>query len=286
MTEATFQAMGTEWYVRVDGRASRTLRQVQALVHREECRFSRFRAASALSRLNVERRLHEPVVASVVRRALRHQRWTRGAFDPAVGNAVIAAGYDRSFEAIQPGRPPTVERSGNLEVRVRRGQITLSGNGNIDLGGIVKGWTVDLVAQMLERAGAEGYLIDGGGDIRVGGRPADAAEWTIGVADDYRVSLNSGAVATSSSLRRRWATESGQAHHIIAPVTGRPAEGSYVTAVVVARDAETADVLGTALIADADRTLPAVARFDADVMLQHADGRWLMTPGMERWLVQ
>ncbi|MCC6237294.1 MAG: FAD:protein FMN transferase [Dehalococcoidia bacterium] len=286
MTETTFRAMGTEWYVRIDGCASRTLPQVQAMVHREECRFSRFRPASALSRLNIERRLHDPVLASVVRRALRYQLWTQGAFDPAVGSAVITAGYDRTFEAIQPGRPPTADRSGNLEVRVRRGETTLSGTGNIDLGGIVKGWTVDLVARMLETAGADGYLVDGGGDIRVGGRPADTDKWSIGVADDYRVSLGSGAVATSSSLHRRWATESGQAHHIIAPVTGRPAEGPYVTAIVVARDAETADVLGTALIADADRALPAVTRFDADVMLQHADGRWLMTPGMERWLAQ
>ncbi len=286
MSETTFRAMGTEWFVRVDGCDSSILRCVQARVLREERRFSRFRGTSALSRLNLERRLHDPVVAGVVGRALRHQRRTRGAFDPTVGSEVIAAGYDRTFGAIRPGCSLSATEPGNLDVRVCRGQVALSGTGNLDLGGIVKGWTVDEVARTLEAAGAEGYLVDGGGDIRVGGHPADAREWILGVADDYSVALNSGAVATSSSLRRRWATASGPAHHIIAPATGRPAEGPYVTAVVVARDAETADVLGTALIADAERALPAVAREGADVMLQHVDGHWSMTPEMNRWLTR
>lgn len=284
MTETTFRAMGTEWYVRADGCSPSVLRTVVTRVRREEHRFSRFRGASALSRLNTERRLHEPVVAAVVRRALRYRRWTRGAFDPAVGSAVIAAGYDRTFEAIRPGSSVAPLPPGHLDIAARGAQLTLTGSGVVDLGGIVKGWTVDEVARLLEAAGAERYVVDGGGDIRVGGRRTNAEQWTIGVANGHHVALTSGAVATSSALQRRWVTASGQAHHIITPTTGRPADGPYVTAVVVARDAETADVLGTALIADAPRTLPAVARMGADVMLQQLDGTWSMTPGMGRWL--
>lgn len=284
MTETTFRAMGTEWYVRADACSSSVLRSVVTRVRREEHRFSRFRGASALSRLNTERRLHEPVVAAVVRRALRYRRWTGGAFDPAVGSAVIATGYDRTFEAIPTGSSASPIPPGHLEIATRGAHLTLTGSGVVDLGGIVKGWTVDEIARLLEAAGAERYLVDGGGDIRVGGCRANAEQWTIGVADGHHVALTAGAVATSSSLQRRWVTASGQAHHIITPGTDRSADGPYVTALVVARDAETADVLGTALIADAARALPATHRMGADVMLQQVDGTWSMTPGMGRWL--
>ena len=59
--------------------------------------------------------------------------------------------------------------------------------------------------------------------------------------------LTSGAIATSGSDRRRWRTNAGDAHHLIDPLTGRPAETYLLRVTVVGRTAVEAEVLAKAL---------------------------------------
>ena len=129
--------------------------------------------------------------------------------------------------------------------------------------------------------------VDGGGDIRAGGHN-DGEPWTIAVGDgltaSLRTRLHDRAVATSSTLQRRWRTAAGEAHHIIAPASGSPATGTVVTATVIAPDATTADALATALIADRDRALCALEALAAEALLLGRDGAWTMTAGMARYL--
>ncbi len=304
MNERAFRAMGTDWYVAADGAPPRVLAAVERIVRDEERRFSRFRPDSALSALNRDRVLREPVVAGVVREALRFHRRTRGAFDPAIGAALIAAGYDRSFESLTPcadadgdaaGSAPSSCATGDPRrptIDVRRDTVRLRGEGFVDLSGIVKGWTVDRVAAHLRGAGATAAIVDGGGDIRVDGpcgAPGDgSARWPIGVGDGLVAWLAGGAVATSSTLHRRWAVPGaapggGWAHHIIAPDRGAPAIAAARTATVVAADATTADVLATTLLVDLERGLDAVAHAGAAALIQDAGG-WRMTAEMDRYL--
>ena len=223
------------------------------------------------------------MLALVAREALRARELTRGAFDPTVGDSLIAAGYDRSFEHLSTTTGPSRAEGGRPDVTIEGDTVRLTGRGALDLGGIAKGWTVDRVAEQLAMAGATGWLVDGGGDIRVGGQ-APAGEWHLGIGDDHAIGLTEGAVATSSSLQRRWRTAEGEAHHIIDPRTGQPALGLVDTAVVIARDAGTADVLATALIADFDATWPALARCDAAALVHSAVNGWRMTSNLKELL--
>ena len=161
--------------------------------------------------------------------------------------------------------------------------MVLSGEGSIDLGGIAKGWTVDLVAASLKASGAEGWFVDGGGDIRVGGVPEDGRRWPVGVANGLALYLESEAVCTSSVKRRRWDSPAGPMHHIIDVSTGRPSCTEFQTAVVVARDATSADALATAILADPQRGLRAVELCGAEALVER-EGCWEMTPRMERYL--
>ena len=103
--------------------------------------------------------------------------------------------------------------------------------------------------------GAAGALVNLGGDLRAAGTPPVAAGWTIGVPHPahpdrelLRVAVPHGAVATSSRLRRRWATPAGPAHHLIDPATGRPAATGVVAATVVADQAWRAEALTKLLV--------------------------------------
>ncbi|MGE3794497.1 MAG: FAD:protein FMN transferase [Dehalococcoidia bacterium] len=276
-----FFATGTTWWLRSEGAPAGLMALVEQLVREYEARLSRFRPDSALSRLNRERRCEDDVVASVLASAESLRRLTRGAFDARAGAAVVAAGYDRPFDAIEDAIEASADPIPNMQrptVLLSGPSVLLLGHGRVDLGGIAKGWIVDRAAELLAEAGP--CIVDGGGDMRTAG---GQDEWAIGVGDGLAIGLTDGAVATSSTLRRRWRTERGAAHHIVEPHRGWSSDEAVTTAVVLARDAMTADALATAVVANATNGMRAVRASGGELLLQRA-GTWEMTTGMTRYL--
>jgi thiamine biosynthesis lipoprotein len=231
-----------------------------ARVEQLEARWSRFRPDSEVSALN--RHAGTPVTVSretiaLVRHAVAAWELTGGRFDPTVGAALVAHGYDRDFDALAsaggappPGSPAPTPGPAGIGIDVRSSEVTLPAGVVFDPGGIGKGLTADMVATALHETGAEGVLVNLGGDLRAIGTPAAAEGWTIGVPDPahpayelMRVALAEGAMATSSRLRRRWVTATGAAHHLIDPATGRPADTEVLAVTVVADQAWRAEAL-------------------------------------------
>lgn len=124
----------------------------------------------------------------------------------------------------------------------------------LDLGGIAKGYAVDVAYDALRGAGFSVFLIDLGGNIRVSGNPhSDQEGWRIGIRDPHSrhgvasvVCLNSGeATATSADYERFRIVDGKRYGHIVDARTGRPAQGRACT--VKASSAMVADVLSTAV---------------------------------------
>ena len=63
-----------------------------------------------------------------------------------------------------------------------------------------------------------------------------------------RVGIARGAVATSTTLRRRWLVDGERRHHLIDPGTGRPSESDLAFVTVVAGHAWMAEVLAKAIL--------------------------------------
>lgn len=245
---ALFRAMGTTWWVDCD--RPHLLRGVARLVDDVEDRLSRFREHSAVRSLGRRRSVVDPLLANVVRRALAFERQTEGAFAITLGAELSGWGYahgaipwaDELAEVVPvlPSGPIPGERT---IVTVDGDQVSLRGPGELDLGGIAKGWTVDLVHDTLISEGCRWVWVDGGGDLRASGRPMP-----VGVPGDRAVLLDGG-VATSGTGRRRWRLPDGRlAHHLLDPRTRSPAPTALRTATVLAPDATTADVWATALM--------------------------------------
>ncbi len=137
-----------------------------------------------------------------------------------------------------------------LDPATRR--VTLATEGmQLDVGGIAKGYALDLAAEAMLSAGATGVLVNIGGDLRaLGGQPGDTP-WRIGVKHPFqtglfgKLALKDGAVATSG-VQQRFVEIDGQRYsHVIDPRTGQPAaEAPSVT--VIAPDGITADAWATA----------------------------------------
>jgi FAD:protein FMN transferase len=280
MERRTFRAMGTDVELLVDANgAGEALDAAEQEFHRLEALLSRFRPHSELSRLNAAGALSVgPELGEVVELALAARERTGGRFDPTVHDAVVAAGYDRSFEHVpadgpNPGRP--VRCAGG--VRVEGATISLDEGTRLDLGGIGKGYAVERAAAIL--AGAGPCLVNAGGDLAVRG-----GSWPVGVETangTLTLELRTGAIATSGRDRRRWRRGGRELHHLIDPSSGRPADGDLLRATVVAPDAVEAETWAKALFlageddaaAEADsRGLPAV--------LVTADGRTRLAGGL------
>jgi thiamine biosynthesis lipoprotein len=247
LTRHRFRAMGTDVELLVEaGDAAHSLAAAEAELHRLDALLTRFRPESELSRLNAAGSLAAgPDLLRVVELALAARERTGGRFDINVCDALLAAGYDRSFELLSPdhARPAEPVRSRG-RVEIADGVISLHGGARIDLGGIGKGYACERAAEILATAGP--CLVNAGGDIAT-----RHGVWTVAVeTPDGPLALElsrSYALATSGRDSRRWRRGGRELHHIIDPATGEPSSSDLLRVTVVARDAVEAEVTAKAL---------------------------------------
>jgi thiamine biosynthesis lipoprotein len=253
----------------VEGGAADLGDHAAAAIERLEAKWSRFRPTSEVCRLNAA--AGAPVIVSretlaIVERAIDARQATHGLYDPTILHDLEAAGYDRDFQEMQkdPTQPASravarpageAARQESRPVTIDRliGAVRLPAGVAIDLGGIGKGYTADLVAQELLDAGARGVLVNMGGDLRALGEPPAPGAWVVEIDDPLgtghtgMVTLGTGAIATSTRLRRAWTTADGrEQHHLIDPRTGEPAHSGLASVTVLAGEAWRAEVLAKA----------------------------------------
>jgi FAD:protein FMN transferase len=279
----SFRAMGTDvelFLASEPGRAAdAALDEAEAEFERVEALLSRFRPDSELSALNRDGRIEagDDLVA-VVEFALEARERTGGQFDPTVHDALVAAGYDRTFDEVAsdaPARPYDGRCGGAIHVSGRT--IELESGVHLDLGGIGKGYTIDRAAAILSTAGPA--LVDAGGDIAAIGRPDDLG-WRVGIetADaTMTVALEDAAIATSGRDRRRWRRNGEERHHLIDPATGRPAETGLLRVTVVAPTAVEAEVLAKSIFLAGEE---AAAAATVPALLVTEDGRTVIAGGL------
>jgi thiamine biosynthesis lipoprotein len=251
--EQRFRAMDTDVDVIIDAAAPplASSLSVRLLFERQEEIFSRFRQASLLSRLNRGETVRDPQFAAACRLAFAAHDATAGLFNPLVLPALEAAGYDRTFADVAGGAP-SGRRASELAAHLHLEDDSVSISGaRLDLGGIVKGWTVDLAVELLSNEHGCA-LVNAGGDLRALGSESGSAGWLLAVAGPgggviWEGEMH-GALATSTTLRRRWNTAGGAAHHLIDPRTGLPSTSPFVQASVWAPETWRAEVWAKAIV--------------------------------------
>lgn len=300
--ERRLAAMGTTAHIILVGGpaeiADRAARRVADL----EARWSRFRPDSELCRLNAAG--GGPVVLSTdtyraVEVAVRAWRITGGRFDPTVLPALEAAGYDRSFEAVGRGvtasvapagrrggglpGPPSAPAPGCADMVLLPLLPGVVAPSRLDLGGIGKGLAADLVVTEAITAGADGACVNLGGDLRAQGRPPTDEGWVVGIEDPaapeedrFVVALGAGAVATSTTAKRRWEIAGEVYHHIIDPGSGRPTGSPVGSATVLAGEAWMAEALVKACLLDPAAAPALLARSGAHGLLMTEAGAVLL----------
>lgn len=234
-----FRAMNTDIDIEIVAptRPHAAFISIRLLFEEQEQRFSRFRDSSQLSRLNRGEPVSDGTFAMACRMAIEAYEFTSGLFNPMVLPALREAGYDRTFPEVRGGTPRTQPVPDPRVCLVIRENTVALANGQLDLGGIVKGWTADL-AVAAYAADFVGLLVNAGGDVRASGTDSEGQGWQLAIerpggGPPLWSGPVTGGCATSTTLRRRWKTPSGaSAHHLIDPRNGLPSASPFVQATV------------------------------------------------------
>jgi thiamine biosynthesis lipoprotein len=143
---------------------------------------------------------------------------------------------------------------GCTDIHIDGRAVGLPAGTGFDPGGIGKGLAADIVIGELQAGGVAGACVNLGGDLRVAGSNPNGDAWTIAVEHPSidqpvaLIGLHAGAVATSTTLRRRWTVDGQPRHHLIDPATGEPSASDLVLATVIAGEAWIAEVLAKAIV--------------------------------------
>ena len=228
--------------VRDEAIGERTLDAVFAWFREVDARFSTYKTDSEIERIN------------------------RGELD--LGDA-----HPDVHEVLARCEELRLETRGFFDIRVAAGD-------RIDPSGLVKGWSVDRAAELLEAAGARNYAVSAGGDIRLLGGELPEPAWHVGIEHPTmpdRIAkallLDRGANATSGAYAR--------GAHVLDPHTGRAPDG-VLSVTITGPALGTADAYATAAFAMGTAGPAWTARlphgYDACTIL--ADGRVLSTPAL------
>lgn len=253
--------------------ADELFKKLWKLIEGFEARFSRFRPDSELSQLNQQ--AGQPFRASPELRQLlivcqRYASTTNGLFNPFTLPALQTAGYKGSWpspELFDADLDVSDREVVNPELlQIDRDNVVIPIYGALDLGGIGKGYLLDILADWLKKQGITNFWLSLGGDIVCSGYDVvgttDSQPWTVQIADaasgqPVAVARNNNgeqlAVATSGVTKRRghnW-------HHLIDPRTGKPADTDLLHVTVVSTTVTAADVYAKVLLLDPNVILPS-----------------------------
>jgi thiamine biosynthesis lipoprotein len=308
MHSLEFKAMGCSMSAILDSPADKMppiLSQVPIWFEGWEQSLSRFRADSELNRLNQSAGTFVQVsdtLWDVFHAAIDAERVSDGRVTPAILDALVMAGYDRSFDrmSINPFDHVAIPISawGRIsplsEVIVDEAAraLCLPRGMKLDFGGIAKGWAAHETMMRLKEHGAA--LVNAGGDLAISGAQADGERWPIGVDDpfhagaslDLTLMLDRCGVATSGRDYRRWLSGGQWNHHIIDPYTGRPAQTDVISATVIAPTAVDAEVAAKVALISGARSGLEWIESDSSLagMLVLEDGQCLLSSHMQEYM--
>ena len=278
MIHVTFPAMGTgidAWCPDAESAA-----ELRDWFEDVEAVCSRFRPDSELSRVNrsaADEVVVSSLLAEMMTAADRMRCLTDGLVDVGVGSGVSKWGYDKSFDeglGLEVAPSPVPFPDWSLDGR----HLARSPGTAIDLGGVAKGWSCDRAVEF-----GLATVVSAGGDIR-----SDDAETIVSVVDPWgeiavRLRLGIGALATSSTTRRRWKAGDREVCHLIDPRTMAPIDTPILSASVLVASAVEAEAAAKAVLLRGEDGLAWAAEatwVDAAVVVWD-DGSVYATPGIE-----
>lgn len=272
--EWTFEAIGTHWWIGVYEVHDPTAwtRLQTAITERIEAfdkSYSRFRADSLVTKISQKAGTYTlPADGEVLLQTYRQlYDATDHKVTPLVGRLLSDAGYDADYSLRPTSLQPVLAWDDVMNVQGRT--LVTKQPVLLDFGAAGKGYLVDILVDLLQKAGITRYCVDAGGDMRCGGLSSavriglehpQSPTQAIGVS-----AISEGALCGSAGSRRAWAGF----NHIMNPAT--QSSPDHIAAVWVYSDtALWADGLTTALYFAQPEKLRQLHAFEYAIMYHNS----------------
>lgn len=169
-------------------------------------------------------------------------------------------------------------------------QVTIPKTMQIDFGAVGKGYTGDLIAELLRENGIQSALLDLGGNIQTIGTKPDGTDWKLGLRSPFDegnfgvLTVSDCAVITSGGYERYFIGDDGETYwHILDPATGKPAQSGLISVTVVGKEGRLCDALSTSLFVMGLEKAETFwrSRDDFEMILVTDTGEIVITEGIE-----
>ncbi|NLZ94979.1 MAG: FAD:protein FMN transferase [Bacteroidales bacterium] len=200
----------------------------------------------------------------VFNKSMEVSRKTDGKFDITASPFINAWGFGfKDMDNVTPEKIDSMKAFvGYEKIRIEDGIVVKDdARVQINTSAIAKGYSSDIVADVLKSFGITNYMVEIGGEIAMSGTNEKGHCWRIGIdkpTDDSLamqrelqlvLSICDKAVATSGNYRNYYMKDGVKYSHTIDPQTGYPSEKDILSATIVADDCMTADAYATAFMA-------------------------------------
>lgn len=280
--ERTQVHMGTYVSVRVanDAAADAVFERFAVL----ERLLSTYRDDSEISRLGRgEAVAVSPLTRRVLERSLEMNRYSGGAFDITIGSLTHDAyrfGYADATIPTEETISEGIKRIGSDRIRIFPDRVEVTLGTKIDLGGIGKGYAVDVAAETLRDRGIREGLIAASGDI------ACLGSCEVMIADPFhpegtvaRITSTLPRLAVSTSGNYERYVRSKQYNHLLDPKTGKPQQRFASITLVDTTDNTRIDALATAVsVMEEEAGIAMLGRLGIGYILIRNDGIKRISP--------
>lgn len=197
---------------------------------------------------------------NIIKKGLEYSSLTNGSFDITIGPLVKLWSI-----GLPEAKVPTIEEIKeklqyinykDVEINDSEKTVFLKNPGMIiDLGGIAKGYTADVIAQTLKDEGVEKAIIDLGGNIYALGEKAENTLWRIGIQnpDQTRgeivgsINVKDKSIVTSGIYERFIEQDGVKYHHILSPKSGYPYDNEIAGVTIISNKSIDGDALSTSV---------------------------------------
>lgn len=220
-----------------------------------------FKSTSIISKVNNnEAVVLDTFFVNVFNRAQEVSKVSDGLFDITVSPLINAWGF--GFKNIENVTPEMIDSLKSIvgyeKIQLQNGQVVkVDPRIQMNTSAIAKGYSTDVIANLLESYGISDYMIEIGGEVTAKGVNVKGECWHIGIdkpvdekVPDHRelqaiIQLCDKSMATSGSYRNFYVKEGKKYAHTINPKTGYPSESNVLSATVIADNCMTADAYAT-----------------------------------------
>lgn len=282
--------------------------EIEAELKRFDQSLSPFNDSSIISRVNRNEELvTDSFFQTCFNRSMEISRETKGAFDITIAPLANAWGFGFKKGAFPDSLmiDSLLQITGYEKVKLENGKVVKQDPSvMLSCSAVAKGYSVDVIARLLDRKGIKNYMVDIGGEVVVKGKNATGDLWRIGinkpyddslaVKQDIQVVLNLTdlGMATSGNYRNYYYKDGKKYAHTIDPRTGYPVQHSILSSTVIAEDCMTADALATSFMVmgleEAEKFCKANPMIDAYFIYSGENGEFktYYTDGMKKYIAQ